>query len=73
MAADLASLPVSGIEVQICGDAHIANFGVYASPERNLVFDLNDFDEPRPDRGNGTCCRMAPAFASQRWTAAFAP
>jgi uncharacterized protein (DUF2252 family) len=45
MAGDLASTPVSGTMVQLCGDAHLANFGAYASPERRLVFDLNDFDE----------------------------
>jgi uncharacterized protein (DUF2252 family) len=45
MALDLAAGPVSGGEVTLCGDAHIANFGVFASPERRLVFDLNDFDE----------------------------
>ncbi|HTD51000.1 MAG TPA: DUF2252 domain-containing protein [Acidimicrobiia bacterium] len=45
MAADLASTPRTGITVQVCGDAHLANFGVYASPERQLVFDINDFDE----------------------------
>ena len=48
MAADLAATPVSGLEVQACGDAHLSNFGVYASPERALVFDLNDFDETLP-------------------------
>jgi uncharacterized protein (DUF2252 family) len=45
MAADLAHAPSSGIGVQLCGDAHLANFGVFATPERNLAFDLNDFDE----------------------------
>lgn len=45
MAADLATLPNTGLIVQACGDAHIANFGGYRSPESNLVFDLNDFDE----------------------------
>jgi len=45
MAADLASTPRTGLMVQVCGDAHLANFGVYASPERQLVFDINDFDE----------------------------
>jgi uncharacterized protein (DUF2252 family) len=45
MAADLARTPSSGIGVQLCGDAHLANFGVFATPERNLAFDLNDFDE----------------------------
>lgn len=45
MAADLAGTPVTGLEVQLCGDAHLSNFGGYASAERTLVFDLNDFDE----------------------------
>jgi uncharacterized protein (DUF2252 family) len=45
MAADLARGPSSAIEVQICGDAHLSNFGVFSSPERRLVFDVNDFDE----------------------------
>jgi uncharacterized protein (DUF2252 family) len=45
MAADLRATPVTGLMVQACGDAHLANFGLYASPERKLVFDLNDFDE----------------------------
>jgi uncharacterized protein (DUF2252 family) len=45
MAADLAETPTMGSTAQLCGDAHLANFGVYASPERRLVFDLNDFDE----------------------------
>lgn len=48
MAADLTSSPASGIEVVLCGDAHLANFGVFASPERRLVFDINDFDEAFP-------------------------
>ena len=48
MAADLASTPTSGLRVQLCGDAHLANFGAYASPERKLVFDINDFDETLP-------------------------
>jgi uncharacterized protein (DUF2252 family) len=48
MAQDLAPTPRSGLEVQCCGDAHLSNFGVFASPERRLVFDLNDFDETLP-------------------------
>ncbi len=48
MARDLANTPVSGIKVQICGDAHLSNFGFFAMPERNLVFDVNDFDETLP-------------------------
>ena len=45
MAYDLSKTPVSGIQAQLCGDAHISNFGVFASPERRQVFDVNDFDE----------------------------
>ncbi len=48
MAADLATTPSSGLRTQLCGDAHLSNFGFYASPERHLVFDLNDFDETLP-------------------------
>ncbi|MCH4250015.1 MAG: DUF2252 domain-containing protein [Microbacteriaceae bacterium] len=48
MAHDLESQPNTGVEVVACGDAHLSNFGFYASPERNLVFDLNDFDEAAP-------------------------
>src|SRR5437764_14652039 len=48
MASDLASTPASGLNVQCCGDAHLSNFGVFASPERRLVFDINDFDETLP-------------------------
>lgn len=48
MASDLAGTPSSGLEVQLCGDAHLANFGLFASPERRLVFDVNDFDETLP-------------------------
>ena len=48
MADDFAALPASGITPVICGDAHLGNFGFYASPERQLVFDLNDFDESHP-------------------------
>src|SRR5215211_5520728 len=48
MAHDLASTPRTGIQAQLCGDAHLLNFGAYASPERALLFDLNDFDETLP-------------------------
>ena len=48
MAADFAALPATGITPVVCGDAHLGNFGFYASPERELVFDLNDFDEAHP-------------------------
>ena len=45
MAADLAGTPTAGLDVQLCGDAHLSNFGGFASPERQLLFGLNDFDE----------------------------
>lgn len=48
MASDLAASPVSGLQVILCGDAHLSNFGIYATPERKLVFDMNDFDEAYP-------------------------
>ena len=48
MAADLATTPITGLRVQACGDCHLLNFGEFATPERNLTFDLNDFDETLP-------------------------
>ena len=48
MAADLKDTPTAGLDVQLCGDAHLSNFGGFASPERVLLFDLNDFDETLP-------------------------
>jgi uncharacterized protein (DUF2252 family) len=48
MTQDLAATPVTGIQVQVCGDAHLNNFGIYATPERNQIFDVNDFDETLP-------------------------
>ncbi|HSR33592.1 MAG TPA: DUF2252 domain-containing protein, partial [Anaerolineae bacterium] len=48
MAADLAATPATGLQAQLCGDAHLSNFGVFATPGRNLVFDINDFDETYP-------------------------
>ena len=48
MAADLAATPRSGVNVQLCGDAHLSNFGAFGSPERDLIFDINDFDETLP-------------------------
>src|SRR6476659_7126425 len=63
MAADLKDTPRAGLTVQLCGDAHLANFGVYASPERALVFDLNDFDETLPGPFEYDVKRMAASFA----------
>ncbi len=48
MAWDLSTTPVSGLRAQLCGDAHLTNFGLFASPDRRLLFDLNDFDETLP-------------------------
>jgi uncharacterized protein (DUF2252 family) len=62
MAADLADGPRSGLQVQLCGDAHLSNFGVYASPERRLVFDLNDFDETLPGPFEWDVKRLAASF-----------
>ncbi len=59
MAADLASRPNSGIEVQLCGDAHVLNFGLWATPERNLNFDLRDFDETLPGPFEWDVARLA--------------
>ncbi len=62
MAADLRPTPVSGLMVQACGDAHLANFGLYASPERSLVFDLNDFDETLEGPWEWDLKRLAASF-----------
>src|SRR5947207_7011823 len=62
MASDLASTPTSGIRVQACGDAHLSNFGVFASPDRSLVFDVNDFDETLPGPWEWDVKRLAASF-----------
>jgi uncharacterized protein (DUF2252 family) len=62
MAADLKDTPDAGLNVQLCGDAHLSNFGVYASPERALVFDLNDFDETLPGPFEYDVKRLAASF-----------
>ncbi len=59
MAADLAETPTTGLTVQLCGDAHIANFGGFAAPDRRMVFDLNDFDETLPGPWEWDVKRMA--------------
>ena len=63
MAADLSTTPVTGLMVQACGDAHLANFGLFASPERKLVFDLNDFDETLEGPWEWDLKRLAVSFA----------
>ena len=62
MAADLARTPVSGIQAQLCGDAHLANFGAFASTERALVFDINDFDETHRGPWEWDLKRLAASF-----------
>jgi uncharacterized protein (DUF2252 family) len=62
MAMDLASTPTSGIEVQLCGDAHLSNFGVFAAPDRRLVLDVNDFDETLPGPWEWDVKRLAASF-----------
>ena len=63
MAADLKDTPVAGLDAQLCGDAHLSNFGLFASPERRLLFDLNDFDETLPGPFEYDVKRMAASFA----------
>src|SRR5579863_850204 len=63
MAADLAAQPSSGLTVQLCGDAHVLNFGLWATPERNLLFDLRDFDETLPGPFEWDVKRFAASLA----------
>ncbi|MGW2649416.1 DUF2252 domain-containing protein [Streptomyces sp. NPDC001393] len=63
MAADLGPLPRTGLQVQLCGDAHLLNFGLLASPERHLVFDINDFDETFPGPFEWDVKRLAASLA----------
>jgi uncharacterized protein (DUF2252 family) len=63
MAADLAGTPACGLRVQLCGDAHLSNFGAFASPERRLVFDVNDFDETLPGPFEWDVKRLAASLA----------
>ena len=63
MAHDLATTPTTGLRVQACGDCHLLNFGLFATPERNLVFDLNDFDETLPAPWEWDLKRLAVSFA----------
>jgi uncharacterized protein (DUF2252 family) len=62
MAADLAATPQSGVTVQLCGDAHLANFGLFGTPERRLLFDVNDFDETVPGPWEWDIKRLAASF-----------
>jgi uncharacterized protein (DUF2252 family) len=62
MTADLAALPTTGLQVQACGDCHLMNFGLFATPERNVVFGLNDFDETMPGPWEWDLKRLAASF-----------
>ena len=63
MAADLAGEPHTGLEVQLCGDAHLSNFGAFAAPDRRLVFSINDFDETLPGPFEWDVKRLVASFA----------
>ncbi len=63
MAADLATVPATGLTVQLCGDAHLANFGGYSAPDRRMVFDINDFDETLPGPFEWDVKRLVASFA----------
>ncbi len=73
MAADLAATPVSGVQVQLCGDAHLSNFGVFGTPERRLLFDINDFDETLPGPWEWDVKRMAASFEIMGRFRSFSP
>ncbi|MGA8725329.1 MAG: DUF2252 domain-containing protein [Acidimicrobiales bacterium] len=62
MSGDLAVSPVSGVTVQLCGDAHLSNFGLFATPERRMIFDINDFDETLPGPWEWDVKRLAASF-----------
>src|SRR6476659_10307508 len=63
MASDLAATPRSGLNAQLCGDAHLSNFGVFSAPDRRLIFDINDFDETCPGPFEWDVKRLAASFA----------
>jgi hypothetical protein len=63
MASDLSALPKTSLRVQLCGDAHLSNFGAFAAPDRRLVFSINDFDETHPGPFEWDVKRLAASFA----------
>jgi uncharacterized protein (DUF2252 family) len=73
MASDLSTTPDSGMVTQICGDAHLSNFGVFGTPERTMVFDLNDFDETLPGPWEWDVKRLAASFEVGGRSAGFSP
>ena len=73
MAADLATTPQSGVTVQLCGDAHLSNFGLFGSPERRMLFDINDFDETLPGPWEWDVKRLAASFEVMGRDRGFSP
>jgi uncharacterized protein (DUF2252 family) len=73
MAADVAATPVSGVTVQLCGDAHLSNFGLFGSPERRMLFDINDFDETLPGPWEWDVKRLAASFEIMGRDRGFSP
>jgi uncharacterized protein (DUF2252 family) len=73
MATDLAPTPRSGVTVQLCGDAHLSNFGLFGSPERQMLFDINDFDETLPGPWEWDVKRLAASFEIMGRDRGFAP
>jgi uncharacterized protein (DUF2252 family) len=73
MASDLAATPTAGITVQLCGDAHLSNFGLFGSPERRLLFDINDFDETLPGPWEWDVKRLATSFEVMGRDRGFSP
>jgi uncharacterized protein (DUF2252 family) len=73
MAADLAGAPTSGVTVQLCGDAHLSNFGLFGTPERKMIFDINDFDETLPGPWEWDVKRLAASFEVMGRDRGFAP
>jgi uncharacterized protein (DUF2252 family) len=73
MAADLAGTPTSGVTAQLCGDAHLSNFGLFGTPERRMIFDINDFDETLPGPWEWDVKRLAASFEVMGRDRGFAP
>ena len=73
MASDLAATPVSGVTVQLCGDAHLSNFGLFGTPERQMIFDINDFDETLPGPWEWDVKRLAASFEIMGRDRGFSP
>jgi uncharacterized protein (DUF2252 family) len=73
MASDLVATPVSGVTVQLCGDAHLSNFGLFGTPERQMIFDINDFDETLPGPWEWDVKRLAASFEIMGRERGFSP